>query len=70
LITKSESSNSKIIVLKACGWRRFLNGISNRYDDNYPSQLYNVISQGEFSRIMNSLHNRIISHWPCDTCCK
>ena len=46
----------------------FLNGISNRYDDRYPEALEGIISIEDFERTMNSLHNRIVSHWPCDTC--
>ena len=46
----------------------FLNGISNRYDDKYPEILEGIVSVEDFERTMNSLHNRIVSHWPCDTC--
>jgi len=61
------SSHVKIRFI-ATGWRRFINGISNRYDDTYPDDLHNIITEDEFKRVMTSLHNRIVSHWPCDTC--
>ena len=54
--------------LPAVGWRRFLNGISNRYDDSYPEVLQGIIGVDDFKRTMHTLHNRIVSHWPCDTC--
>ena len=68
LLASIENENFKRIKLNACGWRRFLNGVSNRYDDTYPTELQNIISIDEFERVMKSLHNKIISHWPCDTC--
>lgn len=68
LLVSTENENFKRIRLDACGWRRFLNGISNRYDDSYPAGLHNIISVDDFTRVMKSLHNKIISHWPCDTC--
>ena len=49
------------IKLHACGWRRFLNGISNRYEDIYPEQLQDVIAVEEFERVVKKLHNRIAS---------
>ena len=49
------------VKLLSCGWRRFLNGISNQYDDTYPEQLQDVISIDDFTRILKSLHNRIAS---------
>lgn len=66
--TESISTTRLRITLQATGWRRFINGISNRYDDTYPDVLYNIITENEFKRIMDSLHDRIVSHWPCDTC--
>ena len=66
--SSADSSSCIHIKLHACGWRRFLNGISNRYDDAFPIELQNIITEEDFSRIMKSLHNKIISHWPCDTC--
>ena len=68
LLSQNKNVKYKIIKLYPIGWRRFLNGISIRYNDNYPVELYNIIPESDFNRIFNSMHNRILSYWPCDTC--
>ncbi|CAM9759658.1 unnamed protein product, partial [Ectocarpus fasciculatus] len=54
-------------VCKA-GGKKFVNGISSWYEDDYPRDLEGVLTEKEFKDVMNTLNDIIMSYWPCDVC--
>lgn len=46
----------------------FVTGLSSSYDDTYPEECSNVLSEEEFDSAMKKINEALMDHWPCLPC--
>eukprot|EP01041_Mallomonas_annulata_P010518 gene10518-21934_t len=56
-----------VVKCRATGLR-FVNGISSSYNDTYPNELQEILTESEFHDILKKLNETLITYWPCTTC--
>ena len=57
----------KIVRLHAVG-QRFVDGMSNAYDDRFPPELEGRADPAEFEKSITQLNDLLKAYWPCCWC--
>lgn len=67
-LNANKNVKTRKILIPGIGLR-FINGISQSYDDvHYPPELSNIITETDYFRTIKRVNQGILSFWPCTTC--
>ena len=61
------AKRSQVVRIFGIG-QKYINGISQQYREEYPSELQGIITESDFIRTMRRVNSVILSAWPCTTC--
>ena len=48
--------------------QRFVDGMSNAYDDTFPTELAGLVSPADFEKTISDLNSLLAAYWPCCWC--
>ena len=54
----------KVVIIGSIGIK-FINGVSNQYNDTFPAEIKGLVNQEKYEIYMQHLNRKLKQYWPC-----